>query len=138
MFAVFRGFRRLLEALELIGLALSELVAAHRDAGQFLDRINALERSRHQFEAECEGKLLRADGKLKAASNAEARERQLKRSYERVTDQFDPDGAEPEDPERAALLEHDAQEREAERVQAMRLGLAPNNKTLAIRAKFGL
>lgn len=134
---VFRGFRRLLEALELVALALSELVAAQKDAGGALDRIAALELSRHKFEAECAGKLLQADGKLKGALNAEARERQLKKSYERLADDLDPDGTEPEAPGGGPVLVHDAEASEAERLHAMRLDLAADPKARALRVKWG-
>lgn len=135
--SIFRGFRRLLEALELIALALGELVEGQKDAGRAAGRIDALELSRHQFEAECEGRLLKADGKLKAAANAEARERQLKGSYERLAVERGEEleaGAEPGD----TVLPFDAQTREEERLQALRLGVAPSGKALAVRAKFGV
>jgi len=132
---IFRGFRRLIEALELIGLAVSELVAVLRDAGPASERLEALERSHHQFEATCEGLLLKAEGKLKAASNAEARERQLKKSYER--DQFDgitPEGG--EGSETGPVLHDDAPASEEERLSALRLGVAPSNKAAAQLAKW--
>ncbi len=135
MFAISRGFRRLLEALELIGLSLSELVQGQREAGPAIDRLDALERSRHQFEAEVQGLLLKAEGKLKAASNAEARERQLKKSYERdLLDGIDPDGG--AGPETGPVLHHDVETSEEERVSALRLGVAPSNKAAAQLAKW--
>ncbi len=133
---IFRGFRRLLEALELIALALGELVEGQKDAGRVVDRIDALELSRLKFEAECEGRLLKADGKLKAAANSEARERQLKGSYERLAFERGeelPEGTEPGD----TVLPVDAQAGEEERLRALRLVVASDPKAQALRHKFG-
>lgn len=145
MLSVFRGFRRLLAALrELVDslhaveTALVEIAALQREMGPARDRLEALELSRAQFEADMGALVLKAEGKWKAANNAEARERALKKSYERLADDGDANGAEPETDGRGADGEHDAQAREAERLQAMHLGLAPNNKTRALMAKFGL
>lgn len=135
MFAILRDFRHLTEAVEQLVAVLGHLITIQRDAGPALDRLEALELSRHQFEAEVAGTLLKAEGKLKAASNAEARERQLKRSYERQLDEgFESieETAEKGNP----VLHVDAETREAERLQAMRLDVAPSNKEIALRAKW--
>jgi len=133
--AIFSQFRRLRAAAEQIADALTDLAKLQREAGPALDRIDALELSRHQFEAECNGKLLQADGKLKAASNAEARERALKKSYDRQIDEFeprDPGGEEGAPP----VLSVDVEGGEAERLRAMRLVVAPGPKAAAIAAKW--
>jgi len=135
---IFREFRRLVEAVE--GLAGALEVAAEREnsLGPALDRLTSLETQRHQFEAEIQGVLLQAKGKLQAANNAEARERQLKKSYERDADPFPVDGENGEAPEGSAILGDDAAASEAKRLQALRLDVAPNNKALAQRAKWGV
>lgn len=141
---IFRGFRRLLEALEAIAEQLATLTASQdelarlqREMGPGLDRVEKLEISRHQFEAEIEGMLLRAEGKLKAASNAEARERQLKKSYEKhILDPLDPDSQESTEEGQPAFLARDAARSEAERLHPVHLDLAPNNKADAVRAKW--
>lgn len=133
---MFRAFSRLLEVLAALVAAIGYLAKIQKEAGPAIERLDALELSRHQFEAEIQGILLKAEGKLAAASNAEARERQLKKSYERLVEESDLDG-DPR-PEEDGVLPLDAQEREAERLHALRLDVAPNNKTLAVRAKFGL
>lgn len=142
---VFRVFRRFLAAAdaintELRGLSveLSELCATLKAQGPTTERLEALELSRHQFEAMCEGLLQKAEGKLRAANNAEARERANKKSYEHLLDPFPEDGERPETPARDPDSGDDAPEREAERLHALRLDVAPNNKTLAQRAKFGV
>jgi len=133
---IFRGFRRLFVAIEELGRALERLARIQEDAGPALDRVDALEISRHKFEAEIEGMLLRAEGKLKAASNAEARERQLKRSYEKhLLDPLDPDSQ--EGTEETALLPIHAAPGEAQGMSPLRLDLGPNNKAHAVRAKWG-
>ena len=106
--------------------------------GPAVERLEALELSRHQFEAKCEGLLLKAEGKLRAANNAEARERALRRSYEHLIDPLLDPGDQPEAPARNADGKDDAAPSEEERLQAMRLDVAPSNKTLAQRAKFGV
>jgi len=134
VFSVLRDFRRLVEAIRDLANTLELLGEAQRDAGPALDRLNAMELSRHKFEAECEGILLKADGKLKAAANAEARERQLKKSYERELDPLNPDGE--DGTQRAAVLPDYAAPSEAEGMQPVRLGLATNSKAHAVRAKW--
>ncbi len=135
---VFRWFRRLVVAIEALHDTIAELVTIQQEAGPALERLEALELSRHQFEAEVAGTLLKAEGKLKAASNAEARERQLKKSYESQLDSIDPEGEEVPAHRGGPLLDLDAERSEAQRLQPVRLGLAPNNKAAAVRAKFGL
>ena len=139
------GFRGLLAAFDAIASQLAALTASQVELakiqqamGPALDRLNALELSRHRFEAEMEGILLKADGKLKAASNAEARERQLKKSYERnLLDPLDTDGQEGTE-ERAEFLPVHAAPGEAQGMPPLHLDVAPNGKALAVRAKFGL
>ena len=131
----FRGFRRLFEAIEELGRAIERLARIQEELGPALDRLNALELSRHHFEAECEGMLLKADGKLKAASSAEQRERQLKRANERLADPFDVDSKEGEEAG-DAVRRFDAEAFPEKGVPAVRLGLATNNKAHALRAKW--
>ena len=133
---VFHQFRRLVEAVQALAAALDDLVRIQRELGPALDRLETLEHSRHHFEAECEGMLLKADGKLKAASSAEQRERQLKKANERLSDPFDPDGEAV--PEGVAVLRNDAARGEAEGVPPVHLALAPNDKTHAVKAKWGI
>jgi len=135
---IFREFRRLIEAVEGLTGVLSQAAEREKSLGPALDRLTALETSRHQFNAEIEGLLLRAEGKLKAAANAEARERQLKKSYERDADPFPEEGSGKAPGEGDAIPGYDAAASEAERLQALRLDVATNNKALAQRAKWGV
>ena len=130
------GFRRLFEALQALTEALEAVVVTIREHGPAADRLDALERSRHHFEAECEGMLLKADGKLKAATSAEQRERQLKKSNDRYSEAFSLGGE--DEPEGVAVLRTDAPPGEAEGVPPVRLALATNNKAHAVRAKWGV
>ena len=138
---IFQGFRRFLEAIKALTSALEEHARAiertartQEELGPALDRLEILERTRHQFEAECEGMLLKADGKLKAAANAEARERQLKKANDRLADPFPEEGETGADPVQPGY----APTGEAPGVPAVHLALATNNKAHAVRAKFGL
>lgn len=132
---VLSDFRRLVDAVQRLVHVLDNLLQLQKDAGPALDRLAALELSRHQFEAAIEGKLLQADGKLKAASNAEQRERQLKRSYEKLIEERDLDG-EQGPAEGSPVRDVDADASEAERVSALRLDVAPDHKAIALRAKW--
>jgi len=117
---------------------LAEAAEREKSLGPALDRLTALETSRHQFNAEIEGLLLRAEGKLKAAANAEARERQLKKHYEKLADPFAENGDGSTTEAQEGVRQLDAAIGEGERLQALRLGVAPSNKALAQRAKWGV
>jgi len=134
--SVFSGFRRHLVALQALTEALQELATIQRDLGPALDRLEVLERERHHFEAECSGMLLKAEGKFKAATSAEQRERQLKRANERLADPLGEDGE--EGPEPAPVQPDYVTPGEAPGMHGVRVALAPNNKAHAVRAKFGL
>jgi len=133
---MFQGFRRLVEAIQALAASLADLVRIQRELGPAIDRLAALELSRHHFEAECQGMLLRADGKLKAATSAEQRERQLKKANEKLVDSFDLLGTEV--PLTSADVGHDDPASEAERLPPVRLDVAPNRKGAALMAKWGI
>jgi len=133
--AILRIFRDFVSALQTIARSLEALASIQRLAAPASERLDALELSRHQFEAEMEGLLLKADGKLKAASNAEARERQLKKSYEANLDSFSEDGD--QGSSASPIPPNHAEAGEAEGVSPLHLDVAPNNKALALRAKWG-
>ncbi len=142
---MFRPFSRLLAGLDglqtavnSLGYEVSKLIQAQRAQGPATERLEALELSRHQFEAMCEGLLQKAEGKLRAANNAEARERANKKSYEHLLDPLAEDGVEPEAPVRHPDSVDYGPSGEAERMSALRLDVAANPKTLAQRAKFGV
>ena len=135
---VFRGFRRLVESIQALTDAVLVLNETQRQLGPALERLNTLERTRFQFEAQCEGMLLKADGKLKAATSAEQRERQLKKANEKHRDPFGNEGeAEGEDPADVAIAPH-AGASSPEGVPAVRLALASNNKAHAVKTKWGI
>jgi len=131
--SIFPGFRRLVAALQALTDVLAGLARIQQELGPALDRLNALELSRHHFEAECEGMLLRADGRLKAANSSEQRERQLKKANARHVDPFASDGEEVAEP----VLANDAPAGEAQRLPPVHLGVE-NGKSRALRAKWGL
>ena len=132
---VLRWFRGFTGAIQELADAVTELVRVQRELGPALERLEKLERLRHQFEAECEGALLKAEGKLRAASSAEQRERQLKKANERIADPFAEAGEEGE----PALLRDNAPGGEAgPGLPPVHLALATNSKAHAVRAKFGI
>lgn len=132
---VLQDFRRLVDAVVSLVKVLDALLDVHRDAGPAVDRLDALELSRHQFEAEMDGLVLKAEGKFKAANNAEARQRQLLKSYEKLADPLGLDVDEVEAAGSAVLPVHVAAG-ENGGVPAVRLGLATNNKTAAVNGKW--
>jgi len=142
---VFRPFRLLLAALGLIAerlqgltVVMIELQRTHDAQQPAADRLLALETTRHQFEAMCEGLLLKAEGKMRAANNAEARERMMRKSYEHLIDPLAEVGEQPEAAEGNPVQPDNGAPGEAPGVQPLRLDVAPTNKTLAQRAKFGV
>lgn len=139
MFAILRDFRRLLDALvqaiNVLKAVVEDQTEVMRDAGPATDRLEALELSRHQFEAEVQGALLEAKGKLKASLSSEARERHMRKQNERDADPLADDGEErTEEGEGVHILNADPGEEE--RVSAMRLGLAAGGKTPALMHKW--
>jgi len=130
---VFHAFSRLCAAIEGLDSSVRRLVLAQEKGPDVYERLAALELDRHQFQAEVEGVLLKAEGKLKAASNAEARERALKKSYERLTDPFALDGEEGSEPELPSV---DVEPSQTEGMHVLRVGVEANNKAQALRAKF--
>lgn len=136
--AIFRDFRRLTGDITGIHSTLTALVAIQRDLVPALHRLDALEHARHSFEAQVESMVLKAEGKLRAAANSEARERQLKKSNEKLVDGYIADSGS-EAPEGGdSVLPDDVKTGEEKRLRPVHLGLAPTGKTLAVRAKFGL
>jgi len=133
---MFRGFRNLIEAILALTSALEDIVRIHREHGAAVERLDKLERERHHFEAEIEGMLLKADGKLRAANSSEARERQLKKAHEKLSDPFSPE----EEPASAGphVPTNDAPPGEAEGLPPVRVALASNNKAHAVRTKWGM
>jgi len=133
---IFQGFRHFLGAIKALTSSIDALTKVQRELGPALERLEGLERSRIHFEAECEGMLLKADGKLKAAASAEQRERQLKKANERIADPFHDEGVDGTQP--APVFPDHVEPGEAPGVPTVRVALARNNKAHAVRAKFGL
>ena len=122
----------MIASIQAVALALESIADSQNKAGPAMDRLEALEMSRVRHEAELEGLLMKAEGKLKASNNAEARARSMVKHYESFTDSFDADSAEVETPVR----DRHADAGPAEAVQPVHLGVEETNKTRALRAKF--
>jgi len=125
-------FRRLIASVHSLDQTLKSLVVAANLKGPAMDRLDSLEADRIHFEATCEGLLLKAEGKLRAANNAEARERNMKASYEKNLDPFAEDSEEVQ----AAIRPEYVEAIPEEGVSPMHLGLAHNDKSHALNAKF--
>lgn len=130
---MFATIRALTEAVLRLKATLDAVVVAQRDAGPAEDRLMALELSRAQWEADLEGLLSKAEGRLKAANNAENRERTMRKSYEKL---LDPLGADFEE-EPAPVRPDYAPPSEEEGVQPVRVDVATDYKAIALNRKFG-
>jgi len=130
---VLKDFRRATDALERIAAGLSGSLRAIQANEPSMERLMELERSRGLWEAEVEGILAKAEGKLKAAANAEARTRTMVKSYENELDPFDDEGGEIE----ARVQEDDAEVSYQEEVLPLHPGMAvESKKAYATRMKF--
>jgi len=130
---IIRDFRRAADAIERLAAGMSAAQRERAETGPLLERLVDLETSRAMWEAEVEALLMKAEGKLKAAANSEARERTMQKSREADFDPFDIPGAEV--PEAIPLGYAPAGEEEG--VYPVRVDVAGNNKTAALRRKFG-
>jgi len=130
---MFKTFRALTEAILRLINCLNALAAIQREQGPAEDRLDDLERSRSQWEAEVEGMLMKAEGKLQASNNAENRTRTMKKSYESLLDPLDLDSE--EEPE--ALPQRYAPIGEEEGLQPVRVDVAPTFRQIALSRKFG-
>lgn len=128
---VLQDFRRGVDALERIAQILEVVVREVHDSAPSHERLQELERTRSLWEADIEATLLKATGKLQAASNSEARTRTMKKSYEQ-TDIFDEEGGGVATPVPAG----DDAPGEETQVFEVRPRLALNSKIHALRAKY--
>jgi len=88
--------------------------------------------TRATWEAEMEALVMKADGALKGALNAESRSRTMLKHAEKLTDPLDLEGEEGEE----AIRPDHAPRIEEEGVHDLRLVVAPNDKEKALRYKF--
>ncbi len=130
---VFRDFRRAADAIERLAAGISTAQRERVDTGPLLERLVDLETSRAMWEAECEALLMKAEGKLKAAANSEARERTMQRNREADIDPFNHDG----DEESEVIPRGYAPAGEEEGVPPVRVDVARDYKALALSRKFG-
>jgi len=140
MWAIFRTFRapseaytRLTDATEALSGAIGELAEAQARSEPATARLDAIERGQAMWQVEMEALVAKAEGTLQAALNAESRTRTMKKHYEKLADPLDIEGEEVNE----AVPGLDAARSEAERVQALRLDVAPVDKKNALkRYKF--
>lgn len=126
----------LIHALQAVQEILSEMVSLQRQLGPASDRLESLELSRARWEAEMDARFLKADSKFKAAANAEARERQLKKSYESLAAEINPDRVEPETETLGPVHTVNVDPGEEEGVHVMRVAVAPNDRASAVAHKW--
>ncbi len=126
------AIRSLCAGVEELAGFVSTLVELQGEQGTLGERLDELERTRARWEAEIDAQLLKADSTLKSAANAESRSRTMLRHAEKIVDPFDEDG---EEVETVVSNGHDTRV-EASEVLEVPVGLAPNNKAYAQRAKW--
>jgi len=131
---MFSAFRSIAEALQRLTGIIARLEATLGSAAPAIERLEALERSRALWEADLEGILAKAEGKLKAASNAESRSRTMKKHYENEVDPFPDDREEVQPPVRDGY----APTGEEEGVPAVRVDMETDYKTTPLNRKWGV
>lgn len=141
-----RFFRAVLSAIQDVSVAVRQLrdgvndISAERSDSSDLDaRIQSLELGRAKWQAEVEALVLQAKGQFRAASNAEARERTMKESYEKQSDLGLDDGPEEfegEGPESVFPIHVPAGEENG--LHQVPVGMARTRKATAVNAKYGL
>ena len=136
---IFQPFRALIDAidkhtrsLEAQYRILAVILEAQREKGPAEARLEEIERNQAMWEVNMQALVAKAEGTYQAANNAEARTRSMKKHYEKLADPFDIESPEGEE----AVRQDDAARGEAERLQALRLDVAPNHKATALRYKF--
>ena len=130
---VFRDFRRIADSLERLAAGQTRSVGLLEATNLLEERIAQGELGRAQFESDCEGLLMKAEGKLKAASNAEARERTMQK---RLGDESDPFLAAGEEIE-ATVPAGDAAIGDTEEVLPLHMGVETiTPKEQRLRMKF--
>lgn len=133
---ILRDFRRTADALERVASTITAATKRHYDSDAMMERLNELERDRTMWEADVEALLMKAEGKLKAAANSEARERHQRQKYEDLIGGFDPEGQGVVQEDGAAVQPGDVEGSETEGMHVMSVGMAPNKKAHALRAKW--
>ncbi len=111
---------------------LQTLAELQRERDAPIERIVELERSHAKWEAEMEALLMRADSTYKGAANAESRARTMLNASKKLADPF----AEPGEEVTETVRDDDAPRGEGEGVPPVRVAVALDNKTLALRYKF--
>jgi len=136
---VLRQFRDLPDAIaELarctsrVAERLESLIQLQISRGASDERLLELEITRAKWEAEMEAILMKSDGTLKAAANAESRSRTMLRHAEKLADPLDFEGEE----EQEALPLRYAEGSETEGVLPVRMDVAPTDKENRLRMKF--
>lgn len=144
---MFSTIRQLIEVLQALSKAVRDIadqlpavLDRGADAAELAARLEDLELSRARWEAEIDALILKADSSFKSAAAAESRARTMKRSYEKIAGELDPDRLDELEVEgRRRVQDRDAEASEEEGVPLMRpdlAGLSLNSKVLAQRLKF--
>lgn len=130
--SILRDFRRAADAIERVAATLMAAANRHEDTAALTARLDELERERTMWQADVEALLMKAEGKLKAAANAEARERTMQKR----ADDIDP-FSDPGEEIQAPIQESDAALGYPEEVLPLRMDVAPESKKAsALRYKF--
>ncbi len=133
MMKVLSDFSRAADALQRIAASLTAAAGRQLDSEIVMERLMDLERQRTMWEADVEGLLAKAEGKLKAAANSEARERTMQRKREADFDPFGPYSEEEGEP----VPENDAEVGYQEGLLPVPVGLeAVSPRQQRLRAKF--
>ena len=136
----------MLSAIREVSVALRQVrdsvaaLSAERSASSDVEaRVQSLELERAKWQAEVEALVLQAKGQFRAASNAEARERTMRDSYEKQTDLGLDDGPEEfEGQEQESIFPIHAPASQEDGLHQVPVGMARTRKATAVNAKYGL
>lgn len=143
MFKVIRGLLDALNGITLaiigVGHRLEAITKAYDKAGPLVDRLEALERSREQWEAVTEAQLVRGETAFKTARAAEERAKTVLKNAEalRGSDEGEEGFGTGELGEYLELLRANAGAGEVEGVPPVPAGVAVSGNSAALNAKFG-
>lgn len=139
---MFRMVKTLLEALQGIGMSLQELnnriltlTDVYDQGAPLIERLEILERSRSQWEAEQEAQFVRAETEFKKARNAEERSKTVLKNAQALSSSDE--GEEGGLDEYLELLRSNGGGGEEEGLQTVPESVAPHRLQAALLVKFG-
>lgn len=143
MFRAFRGFTDAVQSLVIVLQGLASLLSRHlkvqEASGTLRERVDDLERTRAQWEAQVEADMLKAESKYSSVRNAEERTRKMAKVYE-AAGEGDEGGEDSGVAEalRQLILQGNVDTGEDQELPAVHPSLEFDGKSQALNAKWGV